>query len=233
MLRLIKVVYGATIQKVPESLKKEVESILLSKGQEVSWIACSSKQHLEYAVSQEEDAIVLIQERDTCGELYGSWEIAAIRDIKGVRVVACVERIHYGTPFMSVLYAGGILDALYEDEADPVHIAERFLSGRNRAECRRYYGIGSIREVIPVLQVMDQPTLDRYVRFISGGVDREEMLDRYHEVAKKLGPTENGCLAQQLPENIAEEISEDAVFERYRSLQHANERRGAPRNVRK
>lgn len=230
---MIKVVCGATMQNVPESLKKEVEDILLSKGQEVSWIVCSSKQHLEYVVSQEDNAIVLIQERDTCGGRYESWEIAAIRDIKEIRVVTCVERIHYGTPFMSVLYAGGILDALYEDEADPVHIAERLISGRNRAECRKYYGIGSINEVISVLQVMDQPTLDRYVRFISGGVDREEILERYHEVAKKLNLTENGCLAQQLPENIVNEISEDAVFGKYRSLQFANERRGAARNVRK
>lgn len=230
---MINVVCGATIQKVPESLKKEVEEILLSEGQEISWVVCGSKQHLEYAVSQDENAIVLIQERDTGGERYEAWEIAAIRDIREVRVIACVERIHYGTPFMSVLYAGGILDALFEDEADPVHIAERLIIGRNRGDCRKYYGIGSMEEVISVLQVMDQSTLDRYVRFINGGVDSEEILERYHEVSRKLNQAENACLAQQLPENIVEEIREDAVFGKYRSLQLANERRGASRIVRK
>lgn len=230
---MIKVICGTTLQKVPESLKKEVEDILLSKGQEISWMVCSSKQHLEYAVSQDGDAIVLIQERDTGKERYEAWEIASIRDIKEVRVIACVERIHYGTPFMSVLYAGEILDALYEDEADPLHIAERLIAGRDRGDCRKYYGIGSLEEVISVLQVMDQPTLDRYVRFINGGVDREEILERYHEVSRKLNQAENACLAQQLPENIVEEIRGDAVFGKYRSLQSVNEKRGASRIVRK
>lgn len=230
---MINIICGVTIKEVPKSIKKEVESIFLSKGLEISWLVCNSKQHLEYTVSQADNAVVLLQERDNHGERYEPWEIAAIREIKDVRVVACVDRIHYGTPFMSVLYAGGILDALFEDEADPVRIAERLMTGRNRGECRKYYGIGSIEEVISVLQVMDQPTLDRYIRFISAGVDRVDILERYHEISRKLNETENGCLAQQLPENIVEEIREDAVFGKYSSLYLPNERRVMPRNVRR
>lgn len=211
---LIKVICRSEIKEEAESFQKEVESILVSKGQEVLWIECDSIQDLEYMVSKEKDAVVLLQERNNGDERCAAWEIAAIRDIRNVRVIVCVKRLHYGTSFMAILYVAGIVDALFEEDADAVHIAERLLASRSRRECRMYYGIRSIQEVTAVLEIMEQDTLDRYVRYINGSADREEMLIRFHEVVKKLSYIEKCCFVEKMPEDIRMEIGKDVELEK-------------------
>lgn len=205
----------------------------MSKGQEVLWIHCNNRQEMEYAVSREEGAVVLLQEMEYPEERCEAWNIAAIRDIGKVRVVSCVKRIHYGTSFMAVLYASGIMDALFEDEADAEHIAERLAVQRNRRECREYYGIRSIEEAASVLQIIEQDTLERYIRFIDGGVNGEEMLARFQEVAKKLCYMEKCCLAEMLPENVREEIGADAGLEKFQFPQSVNVKQKKPYLARK
>lgn len=228
---MVKIIYIADAEE--GSFRKEVGDLLLSKGQEVLWINCSNRQELEYAVSKEEGAVVLLQEMGHPEERYEAWNIAALRDIGKVRVVSCVKRIHYGTSFMAVLYASGIMDALFEDEADAEHIAERLAVQRNRRECREYYGIHSMEEAVSVLQIIEQDTLERYIRFIDGGVNGEEMLARFREVAKKLCHMEKCCLAEMLPENVREEIGADAGLEKLHIPQSENARQKKPYLARK
>ena len=213
-VELIKVICRSEIKEEAESFQKEVENILITKGLEVLWMECASIQDLEYMVSKEKDAVVLLQERDNGDERCVAWEIAAIRDIGNVRVISCVKRMHYGTSFMAILYAAGIMDALFEEDADAVHIAERLFAPRSRRECRAYYGIRSIQEVTAVLEIMEQDTLDRYVRYINGSVDREEMLMRFHEVAKKLSYIEKCCFMEKMPEDIRMEIGKEVEVEK-------------------
>lgn len=210
---MLKVICKSAAKKAAESFKKEVESILLPKGQEVMWMECSSIQDLEYIVSREKDAVVLMQEQDK-DELCGAWEMAAVRDIRDVRVISCVRRIHYGTSFMSILYAAGITDALFEEDTDAVHIAERLLVPRSRRECRGYYGIRAMKEVTAVLEIMEQDTLERYVRYISGSIGREEMLMRFYEIVKKLSYMEKCCFMEKMPEDIRREIEENGGLEK-------------------
>lgn len=224
---MIKVIYKTMAKEAEGCLKKEIGEILLSRGQEISWIGCGSRQELEYAISKDKDVIVLLQEGDYQEERCEAWEIAAIRDIEKVRVVPCVRRVHYGTSFMAVLYAGGIVDALFEDEADAEHIAGRLTARRNRRDCREYYGIRSINEVISVLQIVEQDTLERYIRFIDGGINKEEMLVRFQEVAKKLCYMEKCCLVESLPENVLVEIAEDAELQKIYFPQSENIRERA------
>lgn len=203
---MVNILYLTASHESADGLQGEVSSILESRGMQLSWIACKSIQAMEYALYKEKNAVVLINERCPSGERFSPWDIAGLRDIHKVRVIACVDRIRYGTPYMAVLYAGGIMDALYEDDSDSRRIADLVQSGRNRSESRAYYGITSMEEVVSVLQVMDQEALARYVRYIKAGVDKEEMVARYQEVTKKMGCVEECCLASNVPEEILEEI---------------------------
>ena len=211
---MIKVICRSEIKEEAESFQKEVENILMLKGQEVLWRECDSIQDLEYMVSKEKDAVVLLYERDNGDERSVAWEIAAIRDIGNVCVISCVKRMHYGTSFMAILYAAGIMDALFEEDADAVHIAERMFAARSRRECRGYYGIRSLQDVTAVLEIMDQDTLERYVRYINGSVDREEMRTRFHEVVKKLSYIEKCSFMEKMPEDIRKEIGKEAELEK-------------------
>lgn len=209
---MTKIVYRKASNETSDRLQKEIGSILAAKGMDVSWIACRTMQALEYAIYKEGDAVVLVNERYSAEEAYGPWDIAGLCDIRKVRIVACVERVRYGTAFMAVLYASGIMDAVYEDDLDPRKVADLIQTGRSRGESRKYYGITSMEEVVSVLQVMDRDALERYVRYITSGIDREEMAARYQEVTKKLSSAEKYYLASDIPEDILAVIGETAMF---------------------
>lgn len=129
-----------------------------------------------------------------------------------------------GEPFPE--HAAGILDAVFEDEADARRITQLLLCGRNRKECREYYGVRSVRDAASALQIMEEETADRYVRYISSGADGGEMLSRYREIEKKLNYMENCCLAERLPESVMEEISDDAGLDRYSLIEQNSGKRG-------
>ncbi len=144
-----------------------------------------------------------------------------------------MDRSHYGTAYMAVLYAAGILDAVFEDEADARRITQLLLCGRNRRECREYYGVRSISDATSVLRIMEEDTADRYVRYISSGTDGVEMLSRYREIEKKLNYMENCCLAERLPESVLEEIRDDAGLDQYGPAGQNNGKRGRLQVIRR
>lgn len=229
----VKIIYKEIGKEATDCLKKEVEDLLLLKGRETIWIECDSMPALEYAASRESDAVVLWQEGGGQGEPCKAWDIAAVRDGAKIRIVPCVKRLHYGTSFMAVLYAGGIVDALFEDEADAVHIVERLLTKRSRKECRVYYGIRSLQEVVSVLQIMEQDTLERYLQYIGGGIDGEEMQMRFREVARKLSYMEQCFLLEKLPSNVQEAIRTDAGPGSFCSIHQTAGKRKRPYLARK
>lgn len=183
------------------------------KGIELIINRCKSKQEVEYGIWTATDkSIVLLHEKMEKGAAYSSWEIASLRDIRKIPVVFSLSREHYGTEYMMTLYAAGIVDAVYEEDVIAENIIERLLSRRPKKECREYYGIRSLEEVVAVLDVIAQETLERYIRYISLGMDKEDILMRYQEVAKKLSDVENYSLANNLPDYIITEIKGDIKF---------------------
>ncbi|HBA46391.1 MAG: hypothetical protein HFH85_20690 [Lachnospiraceae bacterium] len=215
---MVDVLYLAESCRNPDKMQEEVSSILKVRGMDCSWVVCSSMQAMEYEIFKKKDAVALINERSSAGENYGPWDIAGLRDIQQVRVIACVDRIRYGTSYMAVLYAGGITDALYEDDLDSRKIADLIQTGRSRSQSRKYYGLTSMEEVISVLQVMDRESLQRYIRYIAAGIDKEDMVARYQEVTKRLGSVEKCCLTKNIPEEILEEIGGTVIPEKLKLL---------------
>lgn len=165
-----------------------------------------------FSMDNYENAIILLQENMDTSASYQSWDIAALRDIKRIPVVVSVDRKHYGTEYMAVLYAAGIMDAVYEEDADAEELMKRILSRRSRRESREYYGIRSMDEVVSVLDILGKDALERYIHYIGAGIDIQDTRLRYQEVRNKLSYVENCYLAENLPENTVQELQEDEGF---------------------
>lgn len=226
-MKEVKVICGINTIKQEQPLFIEMEELLRAEGMVLSALELKSKAEAEYAVYRETDSgLFFVPERCFYQNAYQAGELAALRDIRKIRVVAVVDRSHYGTAYMAALYAAGILDAVFEDEADARRITQLLLCGRNRRECREYYGVRSVRDAASVLRIMEEETADRYVRYISSGADSGEMLSRYREIEKKLNYMENCCLAEKLPESVMEEISDDAGLDRYSLIEQNSGKRG-------
>lgn len=233
-MKTVKALCGMNTVKSEQPLLLEIENLLQAEGMALSVEELKGKTEAEYVVYRETDSgLFFIPERCFYQNVYQANELAALRDIRKIRIVATVDRSHYGTAYMATLYAAGILDAVFEDEADARRIIKLLLSGRNRRECREYYGIRSMKDVISVLRVMEEDTVERYVRYISAGVDEDEMLSRYREIEKKLNYMENCCLAGRLPESVLEEIRDDAGLERYALAEPDNGKRGRLQGIRR
>lgn len=234
MLRTVKVICGINTVKREQPLLIEMEDLLRPEGIALSIEELSSKAQAEYAVYRESDCgVFFVPERCFYQNAYQARELAALCDIRKIRIVATVDRSHYGTAYMAALYAAGILDAVFEDEADAHRIAQLLICGRNRKECREYYGVRSIRDAADVLRIMEEDTAKRYVRYISSGADGGEMLLRYKEIERKLNYMENCCLAEKLPESVLEEIRDDAGLGRYGTVEENKGKRGRLQIIRR
>lgn len=211
----IEVICGIPEETVSTGLIEKICQMASEKGKKLIIHPCLSKQEVEFrvfSIDRQKHMVVLLQEGMDTAASYLPWEIAALRDIRRVPVVASVDRKHYGTDYMAILYAAGIMDAVYEEDADAEKLTERILSRRSRKECREYYGIRSMDEVVAVLDVLGKDTMERYIRYISAGIDTQDIQLRYREVQKKLSYIEKCCLVEHLPENIVQEIHEDPGF---------------------
>lgn len=214
----IEVICGIPEGSVSTGLVERICQMALEREIKLVIHPCLSRQEVEYKVfsmDNHENAVILLQENMDTSASYQSWEIAALRDIRRIPVVVSVDRKHYGTDYMAVLYAAGIMDAVYEEDADAEELAKRILSRRSRRESREYYGIRSMDEVVSVLGILGKDALERYIHYISAGIDARDTQLRYQEVRNKLSHVENCCLAEHLPENIMQELQADEGFALY------------------
>lgn len=217
-MRQIEVICGIPEDTLSTGLVEKICQMALERGMKFVIHPCLSKQEVEYktfSMDNQKNAVILLQENMNASASYQSWEIAALRDIKRIPVVVSVDRKHYGTDYMAVLYAAGITDAIYEEDADAEELMKRILSRRSRKESREYYGIRSMDEVVSVLNIIGKDALERYIHYIGAGIDTHDMQLRYQEVRKKLSYVENCCLAEHLPENTIQELQADEGFALY------------------
>ncbi len=214
----IEVICGIPEGTIAMGLVERICQIALEREIKIAVHPCFSKQEVEYRVfslAAHENTVVLLQENMDMSVSYQAWEIAALQDIRRIPVVVSVDRKHYGTDYMAVLYAAGIMDAVYDEDADAGELTKRILSRRSRREAREYYGIRSMDEVVSVLDIIGKDTLERYFRYISAGMDAHYTQLRYREVQTKLSYVENCYLAEHLPENVIQELQTDKGFALY------------------
>lgn len=217
----IQVICGIPDGTISTGLVERICQMALERERKFIIHPCLSKQEVEYKVfsmDKRANVVILLQENMDTSASYQSWEIAALRDIRRIPVIVSVDRKHYGTDYMAVLYAAGITDAVYEEDADAEELTKRIMSRRSRKECREYYGIRSMDEVVAVLDVLGKDALERYIHYISAGIDTQDTHLRYQEVRKKLSYVENCCLAEHLPESIIQELQADEGVNSYQKI---------------
>lgn len=217
-MRQIEVICGIPEETISTGLVEKICQMALEREIKLVIHPCLSKQEVEYktfSMDNHENAVILLQENMDTSASYQSWEIAALRDIKRIPVVVSVDRKHYGTDYMAVLYSAGIMDAVYEEDANAEELTKRILSRRSRRESREYYGIRSMDEVVSVLDILGKDALERYIHYIGAGIDAQDTLLRYQEVRNKLSYVENCCLIENLPENTIQELQTDEGFVLY------------------
>lgn len=201
---------GAYQDAFPQKVKAQLEQM----GNHVTLRECRSKLEIEYAVFQEKGmANVLLEENSFAGMPYLAWEIASIKDIGQAHVAVLLDRRHFGTAYLDILYAAGILDAVFEEEGDVAMAAGLLQKGRNRKESRAYYGLLTLHGTSSVLQVMEQERIERYVRYIGAGISGEDVLARYKEIKAQLKNMEVCCLVGNLPEALCEELQKRGGLE--------------------
>lgn len=206
-------VEGTSQNTFPEKVKSQLEHM----GNRVVLQECRSKLEIEYAVFQEKGtANVLLEENCFAGMPYLAWEIASLKDIGQAHIVVLLDRRHFGTAYLDILYAAGILDAVFEEERDAAMAAGLFQKGRNRKESRGYYGLRSLQGTSSVLQVMEQERVERYIRYIGAGASEEDVLARYREIETQLKNIEICCLVGNLPESLREELQKGGGLEHCR-----------------
>lgn len=225
----VQVICGVPDVTVSNGLVERICQMALERGKKLTIHPCLSKQEVEYkvfSINKDTKAVVLLQENMDTSASYQAWEISALRDIRRIPVVVSVDRKHYGTDYMAVLYAAGIMDAVYGEDANAEELTKRILSRRSRKECREYYGIKSMDEVVAVLDVLGRDTLERYIHYVSAGIDTEDTHLRYQEIRKKLSYVENCCLAEHFPEGILQELQTDEGFAPYQKIMQKTKKKG-------
>lgn len=225
----IEVICGIPEGTIAMGLVERISQVALEREIRIVVHPCLSKQEVEYKVfsmADHENMVVLLQENMDMSASYQAWEIAALQDIRRIPVVVSVDRKHYGTDYMAVLYAAGIMDAVYDEDADAGELTKRILSRRSRREAREYYGIRSMDEVVSVLDILGKDTLERYLRYIGAGMDAQDTRLRYREVQNKLSHVENCYLVEHLPENILQELQADKGFALYQKAMQKRKKEG-------
>lgn len=100
-MKEVKVICGINTIKQEQPLFIEMEELLRAGDMALSLLELKSKAEAEYAVYRETDsALFFVPERCFYQNAYQAGELAALRDIRKIRVVAVVDRSHYGTAYI-------------------------------------------------------------------------------------------------------------------------------------
>lgn len=198
-----------------DSIQAAIAARAERQDMQVVYYFCRSKIEVEHAVACAGSSChVLLQELFIPFDPYKAWELSAIRDVRNVDITISLSKNHYGSSYLAVLYASGILDAVYEEEATASCIAEHIFSGRGRKACREYYGI-TIAEAMGTVQIIEQSVVKRYVHHLGAASCQEDMVKRFAEIAELLDPIQKHFLASQLPPEYVQILMDNRCLERY------------------
>lgn len=149
-MKKIKVLYGFDYR----SFEKEVTTVLNSLGYEVESIIKISKTSIHDFLEAHEDydAAVLLEvmnkSKDERVSRYTAEELAMLTDNRNINIVVMLNKGHYATPFMEMLYTAGITSAIFQEGrkggATAKEVVDLLLHPRSRREARTYYGLQGV-----------------------------------------------------------------------------------------
>lgn len=216
--KILKVVCGFSNEK-SASIREKLAEAAAKRNLELSFVSRYRKEGVfQYLQEHEDYNIVVLQEILQNSSPYTAEDLAELEDIRNLNIIVSISKGHYGDRYMRILYAAGITNALYEEDASAENIVGLMLHGRNRKSCREYYGIRTLNDVEQTLNIVDQDRLDKYSDYIINGGTMEETPNRYKFSAERLNSAENIELVKQLPEYFQTVLSDIQQYQLYKEL---------------
>lgn len=173
------------------------------------------REHPEYT-------ILVLQESMQDNYPYSAEELSELMDDAHLNIVVSLSKTHKGSFYMKELYAAGILNALYEEDATVDNIFRLLLYVRTRGESRRYYEIKSNSDAAKALNIIDEDKIHRYIMYIEDSASEEEVINKFRYLNSISKRCEMVYLVEQLPEYIQRILELDDLF---RSLSEKREKR--------
>ncbi len=213
--RQIKVVCGLN-NETNILLKERLQEAAERKGAKLRIVSRYRKEGVyQYVVEHPDYQHVILQEIMQSSSPYTAEDAALLTDERNVRVIIVLNKSHAGKRYMRVLYAAGILDALYEDEAYAEKIVDLLFRGRTRKEARKYYGIETVADVEKSMQIIDEERLKNFLSYMEGGGPFSETVSRYEFIAARMTAAENLHLIKNMGSRLAGVLSESELFQYY------------------
>lgn len=216
--KVLRIVCGFSNEE-SASIREKLTEAAAKRDLELSFISRYRKEGVyQYLQEHEDYNIVVLQEILQNSSPYTAEDLAELEDIRNLNVIISLNKNHYGDRYMRILYAAGITNALYEEDASAEKIINLMLNSRNRKSCRQYYGIKTLSDVEQILNIVDQNRIDKYADYILNGGSMEGAANRYKFSVERLNSAENMELVGILPAYLREELTDFPQYQRYFEL---------------
>ncbi|MCH5248402.1 MAG: hypothetical protein J1E98_00645 [Lachnospiraceae bacterium] len=211
----IKILYGLSLE-TSGKLREPLEQELGRKGKSLQTVCRYRKEGVyQYAKDQEEGLLMILEENLQSGNPYEKEELMQLTDIGENRIIFLLDKTHYGDDYIKLLYACGIYDALFLDEADPRRFLILLKKKRTNAEARKYYGIETARDREKADNIANTEYLNSYLEFVETGMLAEDVDQKYRFAASRLNTKENWVLAASLPGAITRMLQGNELYQHY------------------
>ncbi len=211
----MKILYGLSLE-TSEKLREPLEQELGQKGNSLQTVCRYRKEGVyQYTKDQEESILLILEENLQSGNPYEKEEIMQLTDIGENRIIFLLDRSHYGDEYIKLLYACGIYDALFLDEADSRKFLTLLKKKRTNAEARKYYGIETARDREKADNIANTEYLNSYLEFVEAGMYSEDVDQKYRFAVSRLNAKENRALAASLPRSVTHMLLGNELYQYY------------------
>lgn len=211
----IKILYGLSLE-TSEKLREPLEQELERKGKSLQTVCRYRKEGVyQYVKDQEEGILLILEENLQSGNPYEKEELIQLTDIGENRIIFLLDKNHYGDDYIKLLYACGIYDALFLDEADSRRFLTLLKKKRTNAEARKYYGIETARDREKEDNIANTEYLNSYLEFVETGMLAEDVDQKYRFVVSRLSAKENRALAVSLPRTVTRMLQGNELYQYY------------------
>lgn len=211
----IKILYGLSLE-TSEKLREPLEQELRRKGKSPQIVCRYRKEGVyQYAKDQEEGILMILEENLQSGNPFEKDELTQLTDIGENRVIFLLDKAHYGDDYIKLLYACGIYDALFLDEADSKRFLTLLKKKRTNAEARKYYGIETARDREKADNIVNTEYLNSYLEFVETGMLAGDVDQKYRFAVSRLSTKENRVLTASLPGSVTRMLQGNELYQYY------------------
>lgn len=201
-----------------ETTGKRLQRKLEALAQQAGYVMHSATRYRKEGIKQflhehPEYTILVLQESMQDSYPYTAEELSELMDNAHLNIVVSLSKSHKGSSYMKELYAAGILNALYEEDATVDNIFRFMLYLRTRKESRRYYDIMNNSDAADVLNIIDNEKITRYIMYIGDSASEEEVVNKFRYLNSISKRCEMFYLAEQLPDYIKQILESDDSFQ--------------------